>query len=625
VKIVIFTGGTGSTALQRGLYQALDSRLDGIQTRVIVNAYDNGLSTGAVRHALKGLILGPSDVRKNHTTRLQLLNPKSPWLKLLKERFTAEPATARGICWTGVTELKTHLEEQGCATECCNVLCAAIDEYFNAPLANRIEYTDFSLSNVIYAGLASMHGFSLRTAATCMTGLMGMPDHVLLNDDRSLFLGAITRNGRRIADEGEIVRWGDESDPLADVFFVDVDGREARPQLCVEAQQAITRANLIILSSGTQWSSLIPTYASKGFKEAVRNSNAKILMVMNRTPDRDSPSQTASDLIEVLVPRYFDSGRLHVIADRSSHAYLRTLNTSALGKIASFTQTELSTPADPPDKHNPEKLATAVGRAYFDNYLGSSFYLFDYDDTIVGRDGSYPTSSAFNAWAIKRLNSLTDVGICTGNTIKAVDLCSQPHPPGENRLSPSQKSLLVYADGGVNEYSYPTQSTATEAAMLQVRLRCIAPEAELPIEGPNRGTEIVRKLQEIGVPAAKIHCRGNALIAIRPIEPDRRGELSEHVRNALRGSSLQVRQVGRTTIEICKPELSKLFALKQICTNYLTPLGITYVGDELDSGNDRDIKQFAINGSGVKCLHVDSPAMTAFFITTLLTHLCGNG
>src|SRR5688572_22976284 len=52
VKTVIFTGGTGSIALQRGLYYALDSKLDGIETRVIVNAYDNGLSTGAVRRVM---------------------------------------------------------------------------------------------------------------------------------------------------------------------------------------------------------------------------------------------------------------------------------------------------------------------------------------------------------------------------------------------------------------------------------------------------------------------------------------------------------------------------------------------------------------------------------------------
>ena len=336
-------------ALQRGLYDALDARLDGIQTRIIVNAYDNGLSTGAVRRALRGQILGPSDVRKNHTTRLQLLNPNSPWLKLLKERFTGETSTARGICFAGIMELKQHLGQQRHATECCDILCAAIEEYFKAPLANRVEYADFSLSNVIYAGLAGMHGFSLRTAATRMAGLMGIADHVLLNDDRSLFLGAVTRTGRRVADEGEIVRWDDESDPLVDVFFVDFEGRETLPDLCTEAREAITQADLIILSSGTQWSSLVPTYASTGFKEAVRASNAKVVMVMNRIPDRDSPGQTASDLIEILVPRYFDSGRLHVIADKSGHTYLRTLNASALGKVASFTRAELSTPSEAPE------------------------------------------------------------------------------------------------------------------------------------------------------------------------------------------------------------------------------------------------------------------------------------
>ena len=102
--------------------------------------------------------------------------------------------------------------------------------------------------------------------------------------------------------------------------------------------------------------------------------------------------------------------------------------------------------------------------------------------------------------------------------------------------------------------------------MPQGRLRCVAPEAELPTEGPNRATEIVLKLREIGIASEKIHHRGNALIAVKPIEPNRREELTVQIRHALRDSSLQARQVGKTTIEICKPELSKLFALKHIWT-----------------------------------------------------------
>ena len=62
MKIVIVAGGTGSIALQSGLYRLIDQEFDGVDTKVLVNAYDNGLSTGAVRRVMGGRILGPSDV-----------------------------------------------------------------------------------------------------------------------------------------------------------------------------------------------------------------------------------------------------------------------------------------------------------------------------------------------------------------------------------------------------------------------------------------------------------------------------------------------------------------------------------------------------------------------------------
>ena len=51
---------------------------------------------------------------------------------------------------------------------------------------------------------------------------------------------------------------------------------------------------------------------------------------------------------------------------------------------------------------------------------------------------------------------------------------------------------------------------------------------------------------------------------------------------------------------------------------------ITYIGDEFDSGNDRDIQELAAQGTGVKCLRVKDPAETGFFIRSLLAHLSKN-
>lgn len=69
-NIVIFSGGTGSIAIQEGLsliYGNNNYNLD-----IIINAYDNGKSTGVCRKIFDNQILGPSDLRKNQMTQYKI-------------------------------------------------------------------------------------------------------------------------------------------------------------------------------------------------------------------------------------------------------------------------------------------------------------------------------------------------------------------------------------------------------------------------------------------------------------------------------------------------------------------------------------------------------------------------
>lgn len=296
MNILILAGGTGSIALQTGLHHIIRD-LDGIDVKVLTNAYDNGLSTGAVRQVMGGEILGPSDVRKNQTTLFKLLNNGSSlWNNFLDIRFTKETSSVREYCLGEVVRLRATLVNKlpeinhAAELEAVNFKIAlikeAIETYFKSPIASKIDYNDFSLANIVYAGFARANNNSLRSAASIMAKILEIPDNVIINDDRSMFLGAISKSGQRVTDEGDIVFWGKADDPFVDVFFTDHAGKNCRPVLCREAQDAIANADLIILSSGTQWSSLIPTYASEGFKEAIDCSSAKIIMVMNKVPDK---------------------------------------------------------------------------------------------------------------------------------------------------------------------------------------------------------------------------------------------------------------------------------------------------------------------------------------------------
>lgn len=629
MKIVILAGGTGSIALQTGLDALYTGRngkpLDGIDVKVIVNAYDNGLSTGAVRQVMGGRILGPSDVRKNQTTRLKLEQPKSPWNEFLDIRFTEESSQVKSFCLSKVDKLEKDLQTYAQLNPVlnkkvtrCQLVREAIEEYFKSPIATKIDYNDFSLANIIYAGFAKANGYSLRKAASIMASLMGIADNVLINDDESLFLGAITKSRRQIADEGDIVSWGNLDDPFVDVFFTNVDGEPRRPILNDECKKALLDADLIILSSGTQWSSLIPTYASYGFKEVIEHSTAKIVMVMNRQPDKDSPGQTASDILDLLVPEYFPEGRINVVLDSTGSPQMNTLTKDATALINkaylySLGVNNTRQKASVERLHDPKLLATAVMAAYFGDSLTAAHFMFDYDDTLVGRGNTLPKSSAFNRKAIVALNEMTSVSICTGNTIKAVRL-QVPDCLEKSQLN----TVTVYADGGVNKYELSLDTSIdSDDGVHNEPVQCVYPAALIDTVGAMSADRIIALLQQSGIPRSKIENRGGAMITIKPIDEEYRPLTLKLVELMLNGSKLVIRSAGRTTIEIVKPELNKSHAVQfEIHENRRH--SIAYVGDELvPGGNDYPVLAQK-EAHCITPIAVKNPAKTAVFLITLL-------
>lgn len=377
---------------------------------------------------------------------------------------------------------------------------SSIATYFSFPKAKEITYNDFSLANIIYAGIAAENGYSLRAAARIMAGAMKIPDNVLLNDDAAMYLGALTSSGRRVYDEAEIVSWDNETDSFVDVFFKGPSGADITPELCIEAWKAIIDADLVILSSGTQWSSLIPTYASRGFQEALAASKATMIMVVNRVPDRDGPGQTASELIRLLVPRYLPPGRVHAVADAAGHPSFARLESEAREKLASFTLMDLSLPDTPSNQHDPQKLANAIANVYFRDYLNGDVFVFDYDDTLCSRRRSdLQRTNRANVLGISFLNSVTNVAICTGNAIKAVDFSTDLAEQFEEDVM-----LRVFADSGINEYLLRLADNLTTDIGPRKPERCISPEALLPESGPYSSGGLIASLERAGIPRAMI-------------------------------------------------------------------------------------------------------------------------
>src|ERR1700730_5530070 len=79
IKVAVFCGGRGSATIIRELLRSPE-----VQLALLVNAYDDGLSTGALRNFIPGM-LGPSDFRKNFSYLLDLYSDEQYALKNLIE------------------------------------------------------------------------------------------------------------------------------------------------------------------------------------------------------------------------------------------------------------------------------------------------------------------------------------------------------------------------------------------------------------------------------------------------------------------------------------------------------------------------------------------------------------
>src|SRR5690349_10406887 len=79
LEVVVFSGGRGTHSLTDTLLRHRQ-----VSLTVIINAYDDGLSTGRIRKFVPGL-LGPSDVRKNISRMMQCTEGTQKALKTLSD------------------------------------------------------------------------------------------------------------------------------------------------------------------------------------------------------------------------------------------------------------------------------------------------------------------------------------------------------------------------------------------------------------------------------------------------------------------------------------------------------------------------------------------------------------
>jgi 2-phospho-L-lactate transferase/gluconeogenesis factor (CofD/UPF0052 family) len=319
LNIVILNGGRGGAAI---IPELLDRQ--GLHVTSVVNAYDDGKSTGEIRRFFG--MLGPSDIRKVQELMLPVEDPDyQANLRIFQYRFP--PGSVRNEVLAHLSLFANGMSSDLVGARFVSVKIASalrefIKEFLTALYAieqvndDQFSFEDCSIMNCIYAGAFLVFSRNIERATLFIDRLFKLRGTVLPTSIEDKKLVALRENGEMLYSEADIVELRSNvridriyllDKPLHKARFDTLGLEEKRYYLerhhCYVAvspgvQLALQQADIIIYSAGTQHSSLYPTYLSAGLAQAIAdNRSALKVFVTNIGADYETPTYKASDYI----------------------------------------------------------------------------------------------------------------------------------------------------------------------------------------------------------------------------------------------------------------------------------------------------------------------------------------
>jgi len=367
MNVVIFTGGNGNANLIKHLKD-----LSYVNLSLLINGYDDGLSTGVIRSANQGM-LGPSDYRKNFTYILDDFTDYNRNLKKLFEHRLSEEETR--VLLHNPDELIKKLIQENYALDRRSE--NFITRYFEFGSQKLLKFTHnfsilngFSVGNIIIGGIyAETNDFNLALyLLTTQFELTAKIINISTADDSKLV--AFDAEGNFLANEADIVNF-EGNKPLSDFYLLPLDELNALdkqssysqaeiariskiPAVSKEALKALKEDDLIIFGSGTQFSSLLPSY--RICKNAILKSKAQKVLIVNNNYDNDIRNIKFDEFTQKILREinqteidFFDS----IIVD----------DQSVIKPINSIPNVMIAHVADPSGKHDGQKLWTWINRS----------------------------------------------------------------------------------------------------------------------------------------------------------------------------------------------------------------------------------------------------------------------
>jgi 2-phospho-L-lactate transferase/gluconeogenesis factor (CofD/UPF0052 family) len=334
LNVVILNGGRGAATL----IPALLSR-QGLHVTSVVNAYDDGKSTGDIRHRFG--MLGPSDIRKVQELMLPEDDPDfQANLALFRFRFSVQCSHD-----AAVAEIAAFVDRR-CEKLCGvrfesrkvrNSLEAALREFLSSlrPIervfGTPFNFSDCAMMNIVYAGAFLLFRRDMEQATLFIDRLFKLRGTVLPTSIEDKKLMALRENGQVLYSEAEIVELRSNV-RIENIYLVDnyVDRNRFDPleisekrfflerhhcpvRVSAGVEHALRQADIIVYSAGTQHSSLYPTYMSAGLARTISyNKTALKVFVTNIGADYETPDYKASDYVRG-AHRYLNSAEPRLI------------------------------------------------------------------------------------------------------------------------------------------------------------------------------------------------------------------------------------------------------------------------------------------------------------------------
>ena len=391
--LTIICGGSGSETLQTELYNINKN----ISLNLIINGYDDGKSTGILRNIFKD-ILGISDFRKNQILEYKLRYGNNKIYSLLNHRFTNNEDPYKYI-FNLINEIFNDNDNNNNNNNdnLKEFLIYHTNNFFNLNITKDIEYHDFNFMNIIYCSLLYENNNDMITVCNIIKKILKLKNNIFINSNENLILNAITKNNNILKNEESIVNFNDKNDKIIDIYF----NNNKYPILNEKTEQILLNSDIIIASCGTQFSSLIPTYKTIGFKETLHKSKANKYLILNCDFDNDIINYNADELLDK-INEYIILNDFNIII---SNDYIKELiPIKCIYNIINIEKLIIN------NKHNGFLLWKYILQDYFKSYF-NDFYIFDYDYTIFDKN-NIDTSIA----NIKLLEQINNSIIVTNNS-----------------------------------------------------------------------------------------------------------------------------------------------------------------------------------------------------------------